>query len=203
MKLLKKGAEADLFETDKGEILKIRPPKSYRLEEIDQKLRSSRVRAEAANLLRAKKAGVNVPDVLRVDETKGSLLLRKIQGKPAKESLTEKTYPSIARKIGEQVALLHKANIVHGDLTTSNIIVEQCGDTFLIDFGLSSASPTVEDKAVDLHLFEETLASTHALYGKKMFSLFLKTYTEHYPQGKDVVSRLDALQKRGRYKGTD
>lgn len=69
----------------------------------------------------------------------------------------------LARLIGESIARMHEADVVHGDLTTSNMLI-RCTDgrIVLIDFGLGSMKPTAEDKAVDLYVLERAFASTHA-----------------------------------------
>ena len=60
-------------------------------------------------------------------------------------------------KIGRIIGNLHLNEIIHGDLTTSNIlIVKEDNDLkiYFIDFGLSIVSNHLEDKAVDLYVLE-------------------------------------------------
>jgi len=83
---------------------------------------------------------------------------------------------ALQANLGKMLARLHACNIVHGDLTTSNIMVrdnEEGGATtaggdagattslVLIDFGLSYSSTLLEDKAVDLYVLERAFLSTH------------------------------------------
>jgi TP53 regulating kinase and related kinases len=69
---------------------------------------------------------------------------------------------SVCQKIGLAIARLHDAEIVHGDLTTSNLMLEEASqNVVMIDFGLASMKPTVEDKAVDLYVLERAFISTH------------------------------------------
>lgn len=193
MNLLKKGAEADIYETKEG-ILKQRVSKGYRAKQLDEHIRKIRTRAEANILEKAKKAGANVPELINSDDKTFQLVIKKIHGTTAKDFLNIKNFQSLAKSIGEQVKLLHEADIVHGDLTTSNIMVDN-GKVFIIDFGLSRISSKTEDKAVDLHTMEETLASTHREFADKMIQIILKEY-----KSKDVLQRLDKLREKGRYK---
>ncbi len=63
---------------------------------------------------------------------------------------------------------MHDADVVHGDLTTSNIMIKTTNGQFdddskivIIDFGLAMTQPSVEDKAVDLYVLERAFLSTH------------------------------------------
>jgi TP53 regulating kinase and related kinases len=198
MKVLKKGAEADILRTEEG-IVKIRVSKGYRVKELDEKLRKMRTKAEATVLRKLAKAQVHVPGVIKEDLKKYTLVLEELQGKPAKEILNEKNYREYGKKLAQQIAAMHALDIIHGDLTTSNIMI--CSDeVYLIDFGLAYSSLKIEDKAVDLHLLEETLESTHQAFGKKMFDVILATYQKEYAKAEEVVNRLDTLRKKGRYK---
>ncbi|KAI8325929.1 TKL family protein kinase [Martensiomyces pterosporus] len=100
--------------------------------------------------------------------------------------------------VGRILLKMHSANIVHGDLTTSNMIVDKAGEIVLIDFGLSHISPSVEDKAVDLYVLERAFVSTHP-NSEQLFACVLEAYS-----GKDdqaaiaVLKRLDEVRQRGR-----
>lgn len=113
--------------------------------------------------------------------------------------------------IGTELAKLHKADIVHGDLTTSNMML-RLPSTFtsstpsnlptelvLIDFGLSFVSTLVEDKAVDLYVLERAFASTHP-DSEPMFSAVLDAYARGLTakEWKTTKSRLDEVRMRGR-----
>jgi TP53 regulating kinase and related kinases len=71
----------------------------------------------------------------------------------------------VMRLIGTSVGGLHASGVVHGDLTTSNLILRDKGrgemDVVVIDFGLGSVSASEEDMAVDLYVLERAFASTH------------------------------------------
>lgn len=183
------GAEAKIYESGK-KVTKHRIKKSYRLPQIDLKLRKSRTRAEARLIQKAARAGVSVPKVLDIDEKNMKLEIEKISGDKVRDVLS----PLMCKKIGSEILKLHKANIVHGDLTTSNMILRK-GNIVLIDFGLAQYSEKIEDKAVDLHLFKECLKSKHFDIWKGCWKEFLKSYRD-----KNVLLRLDKVERRGKYK---
>jgi len=99
--------------------------------------------------------------------------------------------------LGEQVLILHLSDLIHGDLTTSNVILKN-GEIFIIDFGLGFVSKKIEDKAVDLHLLKQALEAKHFENWELLFESFLERY--EFEEGKKVVERLEVVEKRGRYK---
>jgi Kae1-associated kinase Bud32 len=189
MKLIAQGAEAKIYESGDS-ILKHRIKKSYRLKQLDDKLRKDRTRAEARILKRASRAGIQVPSVLDVDEKTMKLQLEKIEGQKIRDVLT----PKLCLNIGKEVLKMHKANIVHGDLTTSNMILRD-KEVVLIDFGLSQYAEKVEDKAVDIHLFKECLKSKHFDIWQACWKNFLQSY-----KNQPTLKRLEIVELRGRYK---
>lgn len=189
MKRIAQGAEAIIYQNE-DEIIKDRISKSYRLRAIDEKLRKERTRAEARLIERASRTGVNVPKILEVDEKKNILRIELIKG----DKLRDVLKPAHCRKIAQQVEKMHRANIVHGDLTTSNMILKET-EVYLIDFGLSSYSEKIEDKAVDLHLFKECLKSKHHKIWQKCWKEFDNNYNL-----KDVKAKLLVVEQRGRGK---
>ncbi|TBU02848.1 Bud32-like protein kinase [Hamiltosporidium magnivora] len=92
-------------------------------------------------------------------------------------------------RLGETIQKMHKLNIIHGDLTTSNFILKK-EDLYIIDFGLSYFSTKEEDKAVDLYLFEKAIRCTHPEF---IIDYFYEGYTD-----KIVLNRLIEVRKRGR-----
>jgi len=106
---------------------------------------------------------------------------------------------NICRQIGESVAKLHDAGIIHGDLTTSNMILHK-GRVCFIDFGLSFFSHKIEDKAVDLHLLKQALESRHYRIWENCIKYALNGYKKTNPQHRDVLNRLENVEKRGRHK---
>jgi len=94
---------------------------------------------------------------------------------------------------------LHNEGIIHGDLTTSNMMVSE-GEVFLIDFGLSFFSDKVEDKAVDLHLLRQAIESKHHTVYETAFAEVLKSYEENCENSKEVLKRFEIVESRGRNK---
>lgn len=195
MQLIAKGAEAELRK-DGNTLVKERISKGYRLKELDEKLRKRRTALEARLLREARRAGVLTPQVL--EEGKTSLVLEFIEGAKVKDLLS-KNCADISEKIGEAVAKLHNFDIVHGDLTTSNMLINDKG-LWLIDFGLGFISKRSEDKATDLYLLHEALESTHFDVLEEAWSAILDSYKEHYQDSGKVIKALSDVEKRGRYK---
>jgi Kae1-associated kinase Bud32 len=193
-----RGAEAVVTRTAQG-IRKARPQKSYRHPQLDKDLRESRTRHEARILERAKAADVRVPGVQVVDDT--TLLLSEARGVQLKERLDEE--PLLAHEVGRIVARLHDNAIIHADLTTSNIIYDPGTRHFtMIDFGLSYISTRDEDKAVDLHLFRQSLESRHHRVLPLAWRHFLKGYRDTSRNADAVIERLRKVEARGRNKGS-
>ncbi len=196
MKLIGNGAEAKVY-FHKGIVLKRRIEKGYRISEIDKKLRIRRTRKEAKILV---KLGDICPDVIDVKDNEismsyldGPMLKDVVDGMIKSKSL------KLFESLGNNVAKMHCMDIIHGDLTTSNIMV--VGDKVkLIDFGLSFVTDKIEHKAVDLHLFKQALESKHYEHYEIYFKSFLKGYKKNNPLYEDVMERLDKVEKRGRYK---
>ena len=190
VELIGKGAEADLF-LEEGVVRKVRIPKGYRLGVLDDFLRRSRTRSESRILKKIGGVGPGFIGGNDVDELRMNFL----EGPLLKRVLDEDV--SLAERVGVRVGELHDLNVVHGDLTTSNMIVSS-GDVRLIDFGLSFVSDRVEDKAVDLHLFREAVESKHFVREKELWSAFLRGYN---PKNREaVLKRLDVVELRGRNK---
>lgn len=192
MKEIARGAEAVLYE-DKETVVKHRLKKTYRIKELDDELRKQRTRREA-NLL--KKLSIPHPRLIETDE-KEKIVMQRIKGDKLREVLDKK--PILARRVGELVAEMHNNHIIHGDLTTSNMILDNKGEIVFIDFGLSFQSHKIEDKAVDIHLFKQALNSKH----HKVYEEALKEFFEGYKQAenyKGVLERLKNVESRGRYK---
>ncbi|KAG9393290.1 Serine/threonine-protein kinase Bud32 [Carpediemonas membranifera] len=204
--MIAQGAEARVYETEifgKSAILKERFPKTYRIPEIDNPLRQKRTQMECRALTRCMKFNIRAPAVFYVDMTSCSIFMEKIEGPSVREYLIkdckedEAESRSAARVLGDVVRRLHEKNIIHGDLTSSNVIrLESTGELVPIDFGLSFQSSSAEDKAVDLYVLERALLSTH-IRGAAMFEEIEKVYS---PGNEKVVKRLNVVRARGRKK---
>jgi len=193
-----RGAEAVLYRRD-GSVIKIRQVKSYRLPEIDSELRRFRNRREAKVMRKALSLGVPTARILSENDKECSFEMEFIDGKPLRDLLSEENYKEFCSQVGEIIAKLHSANIIHNDLTTSNMIVKH-GKLFLIDFGLSFFSTRTEDRAVDLHLLRQALESKHYNIWKEAYKAVLESYRKNYPNADEVLSRLEVVEQRGRYK---
>lgn len=196
MKILQQGAEAILY-LDGNKVIKDRIKKNYRLKEIDEKLRKFRTKREAKIL---EKADINVPKVLKLDLDNKKIEMEFIKGKLLKDCLDDlKNRNEVCKQIGEEIAKLHNQDIIHGDITTSNLILKD-DKVYFIDFGLGFFSNKFEDKAVDLHLLKQALESKHYKHFKESFENVLKGYKKSKDY-KEVLDRLEKVEKRGRYKG--
>jgi TP53 regulating kinase-like protein len=202
MKLLKKGAEADLYQTkwqDSKAILKIRKVKNYRNFSLDSKIRKQRTIKESQMLSHVKSFGVPSPLVYFVNLDKTSIIMQEIPGKPVHD-LPESRIIELSKDIGKLVGTLHKNGVMHGDLTTSNFILFQ-KTVFVIDFGLSQISIKPEDHAVDLRLIKEILNSAHAKIMLPSWKNFLSGYKSVVGTGYFTkISKLVLdIESRGRY----
>ncbi len=198
MELIKQGAEAKLWQ-DGDILIKERIKKNYRIDEIDSKLRKIRTRKEA-KLLEKSYDLINVPKLHKVDEKSMTITMEFVHGELVKnvfDELNEKVRINLCADMGKQIADLHDNNIIHGDLTTSNMILNK-DKLFLFDFGLGFESLRVEDKAVDLHLLKQAFESKHYLHSEKSFDNVLKGYS--VKGDKSVIERLKKVESRGRYK---
>jgi len=195
-KILDKGAEATIF-LDGTSVIKERVKKGYRLEEIDEKLRRSRTRREAKVLDKLKAIDFPAPTLHDMCDKAMQLRMDMIQGNKIRDILYQNPV-ALSQEIGKKIGILHSNDIIHGDLTTSNMILEK--EIKFIDFGLSFFSNKTEDKAVDLHLLRQALESKHHQIWEKCFEAALKGYKKSYPEYKEVLSRLEKVEARGRNK---
>jgi len=200
MEVIAKGAEANLYLED-GVVIKERIRKEYRIPEIDRVLRTTRTKREAKLLSLARRAGVPTPVVLDVDTERKSITMSYIEGEKLKymvEKLGEGELRELFRRVGSLAARLHRSNIIHGDLTTSNMILSG-GRVFFIDFGLGEVNPSLEAKGTDLLVFVKAVRSTHFTREKEILEAFFSGYLEEYPEGEAVVERMRKIERRGRY----
>lgn len=196
--IIGRGAEA-ILEKKGNKLLKDRIKKSYRIPEIDTRLRKERTKKEMSLMLAARRNRVDVPNVFGINEF--VLETEFIDGKTVRDIL-DKLSPAelkdVCRKIGENIAKLHNAGMIHGDLTTSNMILKD-NIVYFIDFGLGEFSNKIEDKAIDIHLLKEALISKHNRLWKMCFDVIIYVYKEHMKDSEKVLARLEQIEKRGRY----
>lgn len=205
--LMKKGAEASLFLEDwQGlkVVMKQRLPKRYRIPQIDMKIRTYRTSHEAQILNSAKQVGVPTPLVFSVDVVESCIVMEFVDGAQVKQilkSFSDKERRNLCVSIGELIGLLHRSNIVHGDLTTSNMILTPNGKIVIVDFGLAEKTSNLESKGVDLHLMKRALQSTHFKYAKDAFESVIHGYSKvvgREEAGK-VLKKIKEIEERGRY----
>ena len=201
MKILSVGAEAVVY-SEAGRIAKQRQPKKYRIKELDDRLRLHRMRREMKVMEALQQLGVPVPKIIDADEKIATITMQLIDGKKVRDILNGSNYGTIAADIGKSIGTMHSNNIVHGDLTTSNMISDMGGKIHFIDFGFGLFSDKDEDKAVDLHLFRQALDSSHHKIAAAAFEVAIKSYKEANKSGwKEVLKRLEKVDARGRNKG--
>jgi TP53 regulating kinase-like protein len=206
MRLIKKGAEANLYLSElngKAILVKRRVKKRYRLKELDKRIRLYRTIHEAQLIHDAKKAGVPTPIIYTVDVYAFTIIMEFIVGERLKElfyKASREDRGKYSRLIGVQVASLHTQNIIHGDLTTSNMIKTYDGKLYFIDFGLGFYSTSIEDKGVDLHLLKRALNSTHHRIADECFREALEGYRSILGDETDGTTRkIREIERRGRY----
>lgn len=204
MEILYRGAESILcmgtFEEQKV-LAKNRIKKGYRIDQIDQELRRTRTRKEVKLLTEARKIGVMTPKILHVDEKESKIIMEFISGQRIKElffTADKKTVEKCCVEIGKSIGKLHSMGIIHGDLTTSNIILKD-EKIYFIDFGLGEFSKRIEDQGVDLKLLLEALKSTHFKILKLCWDNILKGYKQEYNKVEEVLLKIGEIEKRGRY----
>ena len=202
MKLLKKGAEADIYITKwegSKAILKIRKTKNYRNPVLDANLRKQRTIKESQTISEVKSHGIPAPLVYFVNWEKSAIIMQRIPGKPIHDLANPKII-SLSKQMGKIVGQLHKNGIMHGDLTTSNFIFFN-NQIFVIDFGLSIKTTRPEDHAVDLRLIKEILNSAHATIMKQAWENFLVGYRSVVGTSKflKITSLVSVIESRGRY----
>lgn len=217
--------------------LKHRPTKPYRHPLLDAKLTRHRILSEARVLVKLRKEGLAVPAVYALDWERGWMLSEWIDGGTIRGVLDrelEKFEAStgdgeehlngsrdtglwgLMSRIGRVVARCHEVGVVHGDLTTSNLMLRPkqqaasednkhstpdllAGDVVMIDFGLSSQSVQEEDRAVDLYVLERAFGSTHPRT-ENLFGEVLRSYGDCYKAAKGVLKRFEEVRMRGRKK---
>ncbi|XP_043585807.1 EKC/KEOPS complex subunit TP53RK isoform X1 [Bombus pyrosoma] len=221
--LIAQGAEARVYKgiyLGKLTLIKERFEKKYRHADLDKRLTKDRIKAECRAIIRAKAAGVATPAIYLVNLERRCIYMEYIQDaiilkdfideKVSKETNDDRLLNFIAQGLGTVIAKLHSKNIIHGDMTTSNVLLKNINDDHIgkyvannfviIDFGLARIESSVEDKAVDLYVLERSLLSAHSevpLLFSKIFEIYQKHYTNK-SQCKEIVSKYKEVQLRGR-----
>jgi len=207
LQLIKRGAEACLYLADwhgRKVIMKRRLPKKYRVPALDEQIRAYRTIHEPQLMHEAKKAGVPTPTIYLVDAKSATIIMEYIEGEQVKQLLAKVSdgeRQNLCRKIGELIGKMHRYGIVHGDLTTSNMIQTSEGKIFFVDFGLGEKTKELEARGVDLHLMKRALQSTHFQFAEKCFNAVIEGYASVLgaEEVKNVLDKIREIERRGRY----
>ena len=194
--IIDSGAEA-IIKKENDDVVKERITKDYRIKEVDEKLRKRRTRREAKVLDKLSQLGFPSPRLKDFCDRSMTIQMDHVNGSKLRDVLYKDPL-GLGREIGRKVGTMHNNDIVHGDLTTSNMILDN--EIKFIDFGLSMFSNKVEDKAVDLHLLDRALESKHYKIHKACMNFVIKGYKTTYKNHKEVLNRLEKVQARGRNK---
>jgi TP53 regulating kinase-like protein len=205
--LIKKGAEANLYLADwhgRRVILKKRLPKEYRPFKLDEQIRTYRTVHESQLMHEAKEAGVPTPKIFLIDVKNTTIIMQFIEGKQIKlllNDLSEIERRDLCFWIGQLIAKLHKKGVIHGDLTTSNMIMDARGKVFFVDFGLGEKSEELEARGVDLHLMKRALESTHYQFAESCYKSVIDGYGSllSSKELQNILEKIKEIERRGRY----
>ncbi len=205
--ILRRGAEAVLYRRrwhDLDVVVKKRVVKSYRIPSLDLKIRRFRTIRESNLLHEAKLVGVRTPLIYSVDLDSTSIIMEYVSGDRLKDildSFKSSELNELSMRIGVLIGRLHRTGIIHGDLTTSNMILIPKGEICLLDFGLGEHSTGLEDRGIDLHILRTILYSTHHTIAQNSFQRILEGYRKEMgrEEADPVIGRTDEIARRGRY----
>uniref|UniRef100_A0A8R1DK52 non-specific serine/threonine protein kinase n=1 Tax=Caenorhabditis japonica TaxID=281687 RepID=A0A8R1DK52_CAEJA len=213
--MIYQGAEAKVTKCQwlgKPCMIKERLSKGYRHPTLNSRLNKLRLKQEIRGMYKARELGIETPAVYFIDTDRELVVMEWIDGPTAKawistqsETLGEEEYDEkmriFGRVLGLNIGRLHRGGLIHGDLTTSNIILKagNAEKATFIDFGLSSQGKvTAEEKGVDLYVLGRAIVSTH-----KRSQALLRGLMEGYQEadGKQfeaVEKKLNEIKLRGR-----
>ena len=188
---------------DLDAVYKVRKPLAYRLRVLDDAIRRQRTIHEADMIHQAKRAGVRAPFLYDVDVPAATLVMEFIEGERVKDlvgSASVESLDELFYEFGRSAARLHAAGIMHGDLTTANV-VRRGGELVFIDFGLSIRTARLEDHAVDLRLIKETLVGAHPSIAQAALESIYRGYASVVgpSRSRSVLKQLQNIERRGRY----
>jgi len=229
LKLIQRGAESKVYISTlfgRKIIIKRREEKKYREKKLDKNLRKARTVEEARVLIKANKNNIPVPLVYYIDQHKkfdlwmeyihGELLRdveiknKKMKNKKPGDFEHNFEHYNLYKKIGECLAKLHNTDIIHGDFTLANIMINnkmidskgnnKNNKLWIIDFGLSSFSNEIEEQAIDIILMQKSISSIvkEEKESQKKMDAFVEGYKNN-KNWKAILERIDSIRKRGRY----
>ncbi len=198
----KRGAEAIVTKEvymGRDAIRKKRVPKGYRHPGLDASLNTQRMRNEARLLRDARGAGVRTPVIYDIDPSDGSIVMEYVPGESLKDAIDAmgRDAERLCESLGESIGLLHSAGITHGDLTTSNAIVQK-ESIWLIDFSMGTTASGIEDMGVDIHLLERAMASAHP-DAPWAYDAAMRGYGKNMDAAGKVVDKVAEIRSRARY----
>jgi TP53 regulating kinase-like protein len=205
--LIRKGAEASIFLQQwygRQVIMKTRLPKAYRVDRLDSSIRLARTSHEAHLLHDSKRAGVPTPTVYEVSTDTCTIIMEYVEGPRLKEAFStmdKSNLKTTSTLVGSLIGRLHLGGIVHGDLTTSNMILRDGEKLFFIDFGLSGYSSELEARGVDLLLMNRAFKSTHFAMHSRVFEAVVDGYRRAVGrnEAERVLAKMHEIETRGRY----
>ncbi len=155
-------------------------------------------------MLSLRERGVRVPRVLFVDPLAGLIVMEKVEGAVLRDVLEKLDREEACRSmilLGEEVGKMHKHGVAHGDVTTSNAILEPSGSIRILDLGLSKHVEDLEDAAVDVHLLIRVLESSHYSIKEEMLECFMEGYRKILGDYwlRNVMEKVSEIRMRGRY----
>lgn len=217
--IMLQGAEAKLFRMNFHgfeALVKERFSKKYRHPQLDKVLTQQRINAEVRALTRCRMAGIPVPTLYFVDQEKNCLIMEYLENSMTVRDFiltrvadwqtnpdSEAKVKQVTSNVGKLLARMHKENIIHGDLTTSNMLLSDPSDLnsmTLIDFGLSSYENVAEHKGVDLYVLERAFLSTHPNAERLFNDSLLAAYRQAGDKKTivEVMAKLEEVRMRGR-----
>ena len=197
-KLISIGAESVVY-LYKDTVVKERLKKLYRIKQIDESIRRRRAKLEFSLMKGAFESGIRVPAPIKISDDGYKIYMRYLGEDRFKDNFSLKHMA----ELGEEVAKMHKLGIVHGDLTTANLMLKD-NKLYLIDFGLGNYSNKDEDKATDIFLLKNALNTRHPKESEAAFKIFLKSYRLVYgKQFKGIETHLKDIESRRRYNESD
>jgi TP53 regulating kinase-like protein len=205
--LLKKGAEASLYLAKwhgRKVVIKVRIPKKYRPAALDEQIRTYRTVHEPQLMHDAKAAGVPTPLIYMVNVPEASITMEYVEGQQIKQLLNKAPQGrrhKLCVAIGELIGKLHRQGLIHGDLTTSNMILNPEDKIYFVDFGLGEKNVEVEAQGVDLHLMKRALQSTHYQFWEECFKNVMCGYSSvlGVETAEKVYEKIREIERRGRY----
>lgn len=180
-------------------VTKMRIPKTYRNYQLDNIIRLSRLRNELSIILKGKDIGIPFPNVYDVDTSNFSTTYERIGGGTLRSYLMQNNgFDTTMADLGNYVGKMHAAGITHGDLTVSNILVTEDGRPYFIDTSMGKADSEVEDMAVDIYLFDESLKAA-SNESHHYMDAFKNGYKAIFGRWDDVFQTVTELERRRRY----